>query len=162
MHVTNTTEVSVLNRRSLLVALLGSLLVLGTTAHASQAPTLTPRVYLASLQAHDSCDFPLGTPRSLPPKRLAYLYGGNIYLANDDGTNEQPLTQEEAVSSFAWSSDATRIVFSTGTKGIASIKVIQLASRQVTTVLTIPYDWPADVYIPSLTMSPMVSALPSN
>jgi hypothetical protein len=51
-----------LRRRLPLVALLGSLLVLSATAHASQAPLLTPRVYLASIEAADSCDFPLGTP----------------------------------------------------------------------------------------------------
>src|SRR5437870_5283630 len=101
-----------LRRLSILAALIVSVLLLGGTTAASQAPTLAPRIYLPHTPIDSTCGAPPQIPLALGTRRLAFISGNAndphaITLFDPVTNHAEPLIADDSAISLAWSPDAT-------------------------------------------------------
>jgi Tol biopolymer transport system component len=136
-------------RRSILVALMVSLLLGGDGFAASHHASLQPQLYLPQVHVSMSCETTVPPERvlQLPAQPLAYLSFGDIWLFQASTGSKQRLTQQGNVESFSWSPDATRIVFSTS---YSEFKIVRVADQHVSHL----YTWPDGPKISHPTWSP--------
>jgi Tol biopolymer transport system component len=130
-----------LRRHSILAALIVSLLLLSSTAAASQAPTFAPQIYLPHMQIDSTCSASPQIPLALGARRLAFISGNAseqhaITLFDPVTNHAEPLINDASALSLAWSPDATQIAYwsSGSTPGTSAIKLLRIADRQVTTI----------------------------
>jgi len=127
------------HHRSILAALVVSLLLVGSSIAAPRRVSTQFFMYLPHIDTSAPCtvSWPPEVPLVLPAFILAFLDAGDIWLFHPTTRSVERLTQDTNISAFAWSPDATRIVFTSldPRSKATALKVVRLADHRVTTLI---------------------------
>src|SRR5690349_11756474 len=99
------------HHRSILATLVVSFLLLNSTIAAPHRLTPQFQIYLPHIDTSERCAGPWVGPLVLPTVPLAFIDDGDIWLFHAANCHVERLTQGSNTAAFAWSPDATGIVF---------------------------------------------------
>jgi Tol biopolymer transport system component len=140
--------------------LLGVLLLAISMYSTGQAQSFTTVMYLPTVHYLNPCAAAPIPMITRPPtqQRLAFVHNNyqspdtwDLYMINADNSGRTRLTNDSATESRpTWSPDAKQIAYVSNGAASASLKLLRLSDRRITTVHT----WPSDITVLEPAWSP--------